>query len=62
MVVVAIVVGLFLAYHLWGTYIYSIGGNETAAILTGLPLTKVKIFVYTTSGSIAALAGVMLAS
>ena len=40
MVVVAIVVGLFLAYHLWGTYIYSIGGNETAAILTGLPVAQ----------------------
>ena len=31
LIVTAVVVGLFLAYHLWGTYIYSIGGNETAA-------------------------------
>ena len=62
MVVVAIVVGLFLAYHLWGTYIYSIGGNETAAILTGLPVARVKIFVYVVCGSSSALAGVLVVS
>lgn len=62
MVLVAIVVSLFLAYHLWGTYIYSIGGNETAAILTGLPVAKVKIFVYVTCGSLSALAGLLVVS
>jgi ribose/xylose/arabinose/galactoside ABC-type transport system permease subunit len=62
MVAVAVVVGLFLAYHLWGTYIFSIGGNETAAILTGLPVARVKVFVYVVCGLLAALAGVLLAS
>ena len=62
MVVVAIVVGLFLAYHLWGTYIFSIGGNETAAILTGLPVARVKIFVYVACGLLAGLAGVLVVS
>jgi ribose/xylose/arabinose/galactoside ABC-type transport system permease subunit len=62
MVIVATVVGLFLAYHLWGTYIFSIGGNETAAILTGLPVARVKVFVYVVCGLLAALAGVLLVS
>jgi ribose/xylose/arabinose/galactoside ABC-type transport system permease subunit len=62
LVVVAIVVALFLAYHVWGTYIYSIGGNETAAILTGLPVARVKIFVYVVCSALSALAGVMVVS
>jgi ribose transport system permease protein len=62
LVVVAVVVALFLSYHVWGTYIYSIGGNETAAILTGLPVAKVKIFVYVVCSALAALAGVLVVS
>jgi ribose/xylose/arabinose/galactoside ABC-type transport system permease subunit len=62
LIAVAIVMALFLAYHLWGTYIYSIGGNETAAVLTGLPVARVKIFVYVTCGLLSALAGVLVVS
>jgi len=62
MVVVAVVMALFLAYHVWGTYIYSIGGNETAAILTGLPVGRVKIFAYVTCSLLAALAGILVVS
>jgi ribose/xylose/arabinose/galactoside ABC-type transport system permease subunit len=62
LVIVALVVALFLAYHVWGTYIYSIGGNETAAILTGLPVARVKIFVYVTCSFLAALAGILVVS
>lgn len=45
-----------------GTYIYAIGGNETAAHLTGINVAKIKFLVYTFSGFTAALAGVLLAS
>jgi ribose/xylose/arabinose/galactoside ABC-type transport system permease subunit len=62
MIIVALVVGLFLATHLWGTYIYSIGGNETAARLTGLPVARVKIFVYVACGLLGSLAGVLVVS
>lgn len=62
MIVVALVMALFLRYHLWGTYIFSIGGNETAAVLTGLPVARVKIFVYVMSGLLAGLAGVLVVS
>jgi ribose/xylose/arabinose/galactoside ABC-type transport system permease subunit len=62
LIVVAVVVALFLAYHLWGTYIFSIGGNETAAILTGLPVARVKIAVYVICSTLAALAGILVVS
>ena len=62
LVAVAVVFGLFFAYHLWGTYIFSIGGNETAAILTGLPVGRVKIFVYIICGLLSGLAGVLVVS
>lgn len=62
LVIVAVLMSLFLAYHVWGTYIYSIGGNETAAILTGLPVARVKIFVYVTCSVLAALAGILVVS
>jgi ribose/xylose/arabinose/galactoside ABC-type transport system permease subunit len=62
LLVMAVLVGLFLAYHAWGTYIYAIGGNETSALLTGLPVGRVKIFVYIMSGILSGLAGVLVVS
>ncbi len=62
MVVMAVIIGLFLKYHVWGTYIYSIGGNETSAILTGLPVNWVKAFVYVMSGLLSGLAGILVVS
>ncbi len=62
MLVMAVLAGLFLAYHTWGTYIYAIGGNETSALLTGLPVGRVKIFVYVMSGVLSGLAGVLVVS
>jgi len=62
LVVMAIVIGLFLTYHHWGTYIYAIGGNETSALLTGLPVGSVKVFVYIMSGMLSGLAGILVVS
>ncbi|WP_413723159.1 ABC transporter permease [Sodalis sp. RH23] len=45
-----------------GRYIYAIGGNEPAARLAGVPIVKVKIFVYAFSGLCAALVGLVVAS
>ncbi len=60
LIVLAIVVGLFLAYHVWGTYIYAIGGNETSAALTGLPVERVRILTYVLSGALAGVGGVLV--
>lgn len=45
-----------------GRYIYATGGNESAARLAGVPIVKVKIFVYAFSGLCAALVGLVVAS
>jgi ribose/xylose/arabinose/galactoside ABC-type transport system permease subunit len=43
----------------FGRNVYAIGGNEHAARLMGLPVTRTKISVYVISGFLAALAGVI---
>src|SRR5688500_15490450 len=40
-----------------GRYLLAIGGNEAAARLAGVPVSKVKITVYVVSGLLAGLAG-----
>lgn len=45
-----------------GRYIYAIGGNESAAIFSGLPVRRVKLFVYAFSGFCAAIVGLIIAS
>jgi ribose/xylose/arabinose/galactoside ABC-type transport system permease subunit len=42
-----------------GRYIYSVGGNETAAWLAGIPTSGVKIAAYTICGLFAGAAGVL---
>ncbi len=46
----------------FGYNIYSIGGSEQAARLSGVPVVKNRIYVYVASGFFAAVAGLMLAS
>lgn len=45
-----------------GRYIYSVGGNETAAWLAGIPTSGVKIAAYTICGLFAGAAGVLASS
>src|SRR5215471_2763094 len=46
----------------FGRYIYAIGGNENAARLSGIHISKVKIIVYVVSGILAAIGGIMVTS
>src|SRR5690606_17374364 len=46
MIVLALVTGFLLRWNRWGRHVYAIGGNEQAAILTGVPVVAVKISVY----------------
>lgn len=39
---------------------YYIGGNENAAVLSGIPVARIKIFNYMLSGALAAVAGILL--
>jgi ribose transport system permease protein len=45
-----------------GRYIYAVGGNRQAARLSGVPVAGVLLLVYTLSGALAGLAGIVLAS
>lgn len=42
-----------------GRYIYAVGGNEEAAILSGIRTRYIKMFVYVVSGFMAAVAGII---
>jgi ribose transport system permease protein len=42
-----------------GRWIYAIGGNERASLLVGLPVNAIRLGVYTLSGMLAALAGLV---
>ncbi|WP_329350813.1 substrate-binding domain-containing protein [Streptomyces sp. NBC_01261] len=65
-VLVMIVMGLIAAFILGRTYIgrsmYAIGGNEEAARLSGLRVSRQKLAIYALSGVFAAAAGIVLAS
>jgi ribose transport system permease protein len=56
-----IVATLFLQRTVLGRYIYAVGSNERSARLSGVPVNKVRIFVYAISGFFCALAGIMVA-
>lgn len=44
----------------FGRYIYAVGGNERAALLTGLPVARIKLGVYTLGGLLAGAAGLIV--
>ena len=53
---------LLMSKHMWGRYIYAIGGNEEASRLSGVPVLAVKTTVYAFSGMCAGLAGLCQAA
>jgi ribose transport system permease protein len=55
---------LFIVLHKtpFGRKTYAIGGNEKAALISGIKVPKVKIMIYSLSGMLAALAGAILTS
>lgn len=56
---VLVFVGLTLKTS-FGRHLYALGGNERAALLTGLSVDKIKIWVYTLGGGLAAVAGLLV--
>ncbi len=53
---------IILSKTILGRYIYAIGGNEQAARASGINIDRVKLSVYSISGLLAGLAGILLAS
>lgn len=60
MAIVVIITHFILTYTRTGRYIYAVGGNEQAAVASGLKVHRKKIFVYVYSGILAALVGIIL--
>ncbi len=59
-IIVYIVFHIFLTRTPTGRYIYAVGGNKEAARLSGINVDKTLIIVYTLSGLMAAMAGLIL--
>jgi ribose transport system permease protein len=45
----------------WGRSVFAVGGNETAALFSGIRVGRVKVSVYVISGLLASISGVVLA-
>ena len=61
MAILVVVATLFLSQTVLGRQIYALGSNEQAARLSGVRVSRVRLFVYTLTGGAAALAGIMSA-
>ena len=60
MIVIAILAHALIRYTVIGRQIIAVGGNEKAARLTGIPVKRVKTFVYIISGALAGIAGLVV--
>lgn len=56
---VALVVYVLTRHTPFGRYLYAIGGNEEAAVISGIPVARVTIGAYMLMGAIVALTGLM---
>jgi ribose transport system permease protein len=61
MVVLAITFQYFMTRYQWGRGVFAVGGNETAALFSGVPVQRIKTTAYVLSGLLAAVSGVVLA-
>jgi len=62
MIIIYVVAHVLMTRTTLGRYIYAVGGNPDASRLSGINVRLVLLFVYTLSGALAGLGGVMLAS
>lgn len=62
LIIMFIICSVILNKTTLGRYIYALGGNEQAARASGIMVTQVKIMVYSISGLLAGLAGILLTS
>jgi len=61
--IMVILIALFITNKTkLGRYIYAIGGNESAAELSGINIKKIKTIVYAIAGGLAAIGGIIVTS
>jgi len=62
MCIIVVIGHIIMSRTVFGREIYTVGGNEEAAIISGINKDRVLIIVYTISGVLAAFAGIVLSS
>src|SRR6185436_8474871 len=60
LIALAIVFQILMTAFQWGRSVFAVGGNETAALFSGIAVPWVKTSVYVISGVLAAVSGVVL--
>ena len=60
LVVLAVIFQILMTAFQWGRSVFAVGGNETAALFSGIRVNRVKLSVYCISGVLAAVSGVVL--
>jgi len=61
MLALAIVFQRLMTGYQWGRSVCAVGGNETAALFSGIPVNRIKTSAYVLSGALAAISGIVLA-
>jgi rhamnose transport system permease protein len=60
--VLAVIYGIVLHKTTFGRYLYAIGSNQDASLYSGVPVARIKLAIFTLSGIMAALAGIVMAA
>lgn len=58
--VLAVATAFAFRWSTWGRHLFAIGGNEQAAVLTGIPVRRMKISVYMFSALMSGIAGILI--
>jgi ribose transport system permease protein len=56
-----LIMSLAFKWTRWGQHLFAIGSNENAAVLTGIPVRRMKVSIYVFSALTAGLAGILMA-
>ena len=59
LIVLTLILAVIYKMRAWGRYVLAIGGNEQAALLTGVPVKLVKVQAYVVSGLAASFAAIL---
>ena len=60
MIALALVFQVLMTTFQWGRAVFAVGGNETAALFSGIAVNRIKTSVYLLSGILAGVSGVVL--
>ena len=58
LIALALLTGFMLRWTKWGRHVFAIGGNEQAAIMTGVPVRRIKLSVYMAASLMAGIAAI----